>query len=280
MRTIRILRIIGLVSGATVLLLVMTVMFIPERTLFEAANRGISPYGLKLEAVSIGKAFPFGISGKGITLSSESGELLKLRSGRLSLEFLPLLAGALNFSIHADIGSGTLDSSVALLRSPSTRVVVKNVRLEDIPFFQTVAGIKASGILSGKAETNGLISKAKGYLQLEVDGADLSGIKIGEMPLPDATYRKLQGMLRINDGKASIESFTLQGDELYVRLKGALPLADPLPATPLNLSLELMPKPALLDKQKFVFLLLLKYQDTPGHYLIPVKGTLGKPQVL
>jgi len=280
MRISRILRIIGLVTGAAVLFLLLAIMFIPGRTIFEAANSGLSPYGLKLEAVSVGKAFPIGISGKGITLSSESGELLKLRSGRLGLELLPLLAGKITFSIHAEIGSGSLVSSISLLRSPSTRIEVKNVRLEDIPFFQNVAGIKASGILSGKAETKGLISKAKGYLQLEVDGADLSGIKIGEMPLPDASYRKVQGMVRINNGLASIESFTLQGDDLYVRLKGGLPLVDPLPATPLNLSLELMPKPTLLDRQKLIFLLLVKYQDTPGHYLIPVKGTLGKPQVL
>lgn len=280
MRISRILRIIGLASGSIFLFLILTVMFIPGRTLFEVANRGISPYGLKLEAVSLGKVFPLGISGKGITLSSESGELLKLRSGRLALEVLPLLAGKISFGVHAEIGSGYLDSSLSILHSPSTRVEVKNVRLEDIPFFQTVAGIKASGILSGKAESKGLISKAKGTLQVEIDGADLSGIKIGEMPLPDATYRKVQGMIRITDGKANIESFTLQGDDLYVRLKGGLPLVDPLPATPLNLSLELMPKPSLLDKQKLVFLMLVKYQDTPGHYLIPVQGTLGKPQVL
>src|SRR6185369_5455575 len=280
MRISRILRIIGLVTGAAVLFLLLAIMFIPGRTIFEAANSGLSPYGLKLEAVSFGKAFPIGISGKGITLSSESGELLKLRSGRLALELLPLLVGKVCISVRAEIGSGSLVSSMSILRSPSTKIEVKNVRLEDIPFFQTVAGIKASGILSGKAEAKGLISKAKGYLQLEVDGADLTGIKIGEMPLPDASYRKVQGMIRINNGIASIESFTLQGDELYVRLKGGLPLIDPLPATPLNLSLELMPKPSLLDKQKLIFLLLVKYQDTPGHYLIPVKGTLGKPQVL
>jgi type II secretion system protein N len=280
MRAIRILRIIGLGTGAIVLFLILTVMFIPGRTIFEVANSGLSPYGLKLEAVSFGRAFPVGIKGKGITLSSESGELLKLRSGRLNLELLPLLAGELAFSTNAEIGSGSLVASMSFLRSPATKIEVKNVRLEDIPFFQNVAGIKASGILSGKAETRGLISKAKGYLQLEVDGADLSGLKIGEMPLPDASYRKVQGMVRITGGKANIESFTLQGDDLYVRLKGALPLVDPLPLTPLNLSLELMPKPSLLEKQKLIFLLLVKFQDTPGHYQIPVKGTLGKPQVL
>jgi type II secretion system protein N len=276
----RILRTIGLATGAVVLFLIMVPLFIPASTILETANRGLSSYGLKLDAISFGKAFPIGISGKGLMLSSESGELLRLRSGRIGLNILPLLAGKLDISVRAEIGSGSLDSTISLLRNPSSKIEAKNIRLEDIPFFQTVAGVKASGILSGKVESKGVISKAKGYMQLEVDGADLSGIKIGEMPLPDASYRKVQGMVRITNGKASIESFTLQGDDLYVRLKGDLPLVDPLPATPLNLSLELMPKPSLLERQKLIFLLLVKFQDTPGHYLIPVKGTLGKPQLL
>ena len=137
----RLLQMIPVVLGVTIL--VFTIMFIPGRTLFEAANRGIAAYGLKLEAVSLGKTLPFGISGKGITLSSESGELLRIRSGRLALEILPLLAGEIALSAHAEIGSGSLDASMSLLRSPSTKITVKNIRLEDIPFFQTVAGVRS-----------------------------------------------------------------------------------------------------------------------------------------
>jgi type II secretion system protein N len=271
---------LGLTIGGAILFIFLTILFVPASVLMNAANRGLSQYGLKLGAASFGKSLPLGIKGSGITLSSESGELLNIRNGRLSLDLLPLLAGKLSISADAEIGSGTFAASLSLLRSPSTRIAVKNVRLEDIPFFQSVAGMKASGILSGKVEITGVVSKAKGYAQLEVQGAELNGIKIGEMPLPDASYRTVQGMIRVSGGKGSIESFTLQGDDLYVRLKGGLPLADPLPATPLDLSLEIMPKPSLLEKQKLVFLLLVKYLDTPGHYLIPVKGTLGKPQVL
>lgn len=275
----RICRILGGMATGTVLFVILTVFFIPGETMLRAANRGLAQYGLKLGAATFGKALPLGISGKGFILSSESGELLKLDKGRLMLEIMPLLSGRVSVAITADIGAGTLTSRLSLLRAPSAGIEIKNVRLEDIPFFQTAAGMKAAGILSGKAETTGRLASSKGYLQLEVKGVDLSGIKLGEMPLPDASYRALQGMVRIKEGKGVIESFTLEGDELYARLKGALPLADPLAATPLDLSLELMPKPALLEKQKLVFLLLLKYQDTPGHYLLPVKGTLGKPQV-
>lgn len=273
-------RLLGMAAAGVILFVFLTVLFIPGKVILGAVNRGLAQYGLKLEAAEFGKALPLGVSGRGVTLSSGAGELLKIGKGRLMLELVPLLLGKVTVSIDAEIGSGKMTSSLSLLRAPATSIEVKNVRLEDIPFFQTVAGIKAVGILSGKVETTGLLARAKGALQLEVRGVELSGIKLGAMPLPDASYRTVQGMVRINDGKGAIDSFTLQGDDLYVRLKGALPLADPLAATPLDLLLELMPKPALLEKQKLVFLLLLKFQDTPGHYLIPVKGTLGKPQVL
>ena len=280
MRVVGMLRYLGVTIGGGILFIFLTALFVPAGVLLNAANRGLSQYGLKLGAVSISKALPLGINGAGITLSSDSGELLVVRKGRLFLDLLPLLTGELRLSIDAEIGSGTVTSSISLLRAPATHIAVKNVRLEDVPFFRTVAGMKAAGILSGNVESTGVVSKAKGTVQLEVLGAELSGIQIGGMALPDASYRTVQGMIRISGGKGLIESFTLQGDELYVRLKGGLPLADPLPATLLDLQLEIMPKPALLEKQKLVFLLLLKYQDTPGHYLIPVKGTLGKPQVL
>jgi len=280
MRFAGFLRNLGFVFGGAILFILLTALFVPADVLLNAANRSLAQYGLKIGAVSFSKSLPLGIKGTGITLSSESGELLKVGKGRLSLDLLPLLTGELSLSIDAEIGSGTFVSSISLLRAPAIHMAVKNVRLEDVPFFQTVAGMKAGGILSAKVETSGVVSKAKGYIQLEVQGAELSGVKIGEIPLPDASYRTVQGMIRISGGKGTIESFTLQGDDLYVRLKGGLPFADPLPATPLDLSLEIMPKPALLEKQKLVFLLLLKYQDAPGHYLLPVKGTLGKPQVL
>jgi type II secretion system protein N len=280
MRVLWLLRGLGLTIGGVFLFIFLTALFVPTQVLLNAANRGLSQYGLTLGAASFGRSLPLGIKGTGMTLSSGSRELLKVRKGRLSLDLFQLLTGKLSLSIDAEIGSGTFVSSLSLLRSPSTNIAVKNVRLEDIPFFWSVAGMKAGGILSGKVETAGIVSKAKGFVQFEVQGADLSGISIGGMALPDASYRTVQGMIRISGGKGTIESFTLQGDDLYVRLKGGLPLADPLPATPLDLSLEIMPKPALLEKQKLVFLLLLKYQDTPGHYLLPVKGTLGKPQVL
>ena len=278
--TRRIVLTIGGSAAGLLLFIFLTILFIPASALLKTANRALAQHGLTLSAIRVGKALPLGITGEGITLSSASGELLTISRGSLYFELLPLLTGKARISTSATIGSGSLRASFTAGRAVATSINLKNIRLEDIPFFKNVAAVKASGILSGSVETTGAIARAKGAIKLEVQGAEVSGIKIGEMPLPDAAYRTVQGMIRIDGGKGVIESFTLQGDDLYARLKGALPLADPLPATPLELSLELMPKPALLERQKLIFLLLLRFQDSPGHYQIPVKGTLGKPQVL
>jgi hypothetical protein len=41
----------------------------------------------------------------------------------------------------------------------------------------------------------------------------------------------------------------------------------------------MMPKPAFLERQKFIFLLLMRYQSSPGAYSIPIRGTLAHPAI-
>jgi hypothetical protein len=51
-------------------------------------------------------------------------------------------------------------------------------------------------------------------------------------------------------------------------------------AAPLNVTLEMMPKPEFLIQQKLVFLLFARFLVTPGHYRIPITGTLQEPKIL
>jgi hypothetical protein len=72
----------------------------------------------------------------------------------------------------------------------------------------------------------------------------------------------------------------LQGDGIYMRLSGDLPDGAKGAASPLNLTLEIMPKPVFMDKQKMVFLLLAKFAASPGVYKVPIRGTLLKPVIM
>lgn len=270
---------LGATAAAILLFLYLTVMLIPSSELQNLISRAVVPYGLTLSTTSFGKALPLGIRAKGATFSSQTGKILTFDRITLKLQILPLLAGRALITCDAVIGAGTLAAEAEITRKGTLILSGNRIRLEDIPFFSTVAEAQAKGELRIKGELKGKGATSRGEFQIEARELDLRGIRISGTPLPDASYRTMQGMLKIAGGRTSMESVTLQGDGLYVRLSGDLPAGGSPAATPLNLKLELMPKPEFLENQKFIFLLLTKYMDTPGHYQLPIRGTLASPSL-
>jgi type II secretion system protein N len=268
---------VGLIA-ALFLFLVFTLCFIPDRELQALAARALQHQGYSLRAGRFGKAFPLGVQAVNLEIADDRGVLLKAEKAAIRLNLLPLLAGRLTISAQAVIGAGQVAGDYSP-RGGDTQFELRGVRLEDLPFIQTVTGARAKGVMRLQGHVKGTGKGPTGLAQLEIKGANLSGVKIGEMPLPDADYRTVQGMARASAGILTLESFTLEGEGLYVRLKGDFPLTAPPGAAPLNLTLELMPKPEFLERQKFVFLLLTKYLTTPGRYEIPIRGTLAKPAI-
>ena len=269
------------IVAAVLLLVYLTILFIPNNSLKGLVVRGLAANGYTFSAGSFSKSFPLGLEAEAVVIGIDEGPLVRVDDVNLHLRVLPLMLGRVTVTGTARIGKeGTVALKYALRPQREADVTAEKILLQDIPFFQTFAGMNAKGVFRGSALLKGLGKKQEGTVQLEARGAELANVKIGGTPLPDAAYSAIQGKLSIGSGKARLEAFTLQGEGLYVRLKGDLPITNPLSSAPLNMSLELMPKPEFLEKQKFVFLLLIKYLDTPGHYLIPVRGTLGNPSVL
>lgn len=264
----------GLPAGL-LLFFVLTACFIPDRELQGLIVRGLAREGYTFHAASFGKAFPIGLTASGIEIGDGRGPLFRADTATVHLCLLPLFAGDIRVTGKARIGSGTMDGGWSRRKGASLRA--DGVRLEDIPFFLTVTDASVKGVLQMEARLSGRQATTRGEIKLDVKGADLAGVKIGGTPLPDAGYRQVQGMLKIAGGKGTLESFSLEGEGLYVRLKGDFPLIFPLANAPLNLTLELMPKPEFLERQKFVFLLLAKYLTSPGHYEVPIKGVLSRP---
>jgi type II secretion system protein N len=225
------------------------------------------------------KAFPIGIKARDLEISDNRGSLIKLDRVSARISLASLCIGRVVVHYRAEIGNGTLEGDVSTQQNGRFSLSLDGVQLEDIPFFESVAEARVKGELNARASLQGAKGKQTGELQLWVKSAALGGVKISGMPLPDAAYDTIQGMCRVGNSKVSLESFTMQGKGLYVRLKGDMPVTAPLGAAPLNLTLELMPKPEFLESQKFVFLLLTKYLSSPGHYQIPVRGTLAKPVI-
>jgi len=269
----------AMLLAAVILFSGLVYLFFPTGRIDGAIERLLEPQGLKL-APAVHKTLLPGLGWDNMQLSSAQGALLKCDRLRVRPLLLKLLTGRAVISGSAVIGKGHLDLSYALNGKQALDLSGSDINLSEIPFFKTVLGAKMSGLLWSEGKL--LRSKAglSGDLKLEVRQLEFSGVKLGSFPLPDAGGLKTQGMIRVMDSRARLESFTLEGDGIYMRLSGDLPTGANAGSAPLNLVLEIMPKADFLEKQKLVFMLLAKFMVSPGVYRLPIRGTLLKPEIL
>ncbi len=279
MKHSRTLFICACIAAGLFLLVSLTLIFIPDSVIRDFVDHSLQNNGLTMRAVYFGKAFPLGIKARGLEISDARGRLIKLDDAVARISITSLLIGRVVVNFHADIGNGSIKGSFSHRRGNSFTFQARDVHLEDIPFFQTVTGARVKGNLNTDAVFREDGPMRNGEIRLLINGAVLNGVKIGGTPLPDASYETVQGMYRLTGNRGTLESLSLQGKGIYVRLKGEIPFVSPPGAAPLNLTLELMPKPSFLENQKFIFLVLTKYLTTPGHYQIPIRGTLAKPLI-
>jgi type II secretion system protein N len=164
--------------------------------------------------------------------------------------------------------------------SDAVSFAADGINLSDIPFFNTVLGAKSAGVIWSQGKLRRGTKGLNGEVKLEVRQLEFSGVRLGSFPLPDTSGLKTQGIVKVSDGRSRLESLTLEGDGIYMRLSGDLPFGENAGTAPLNMTLEIMPRAEFLEKQKLVFLLLTKFMTSPGVYRLPVRGTLLKPEIL
>lgn len=275
----RLARVAGLTVGGLLLFLALVYLLFPVGRINAIISRQLESQGLSLSPGARKTIIP-GLAWKNPLLSSSQGALVGCDRLAIQLRLAPLFRGRIKLGAAATVKSGHLDLEYGVTGPDVLRVQADAIDLADIPFFATVLAAKARGglwidgsVVRGKQGLNG-------ELKLEVKQLGFSGVKLGAFPLPDAENLRTQGMIRVSDGKVRLESFTLQGEGLYMRLSGDLPGGANAMSAPLNLALEIMPAPEFMEKQKLVFLVLTKFMVSPGVFRVPITGTLLQPVIL
>ena len=275
----------GLVRGAVLifawlaLFMVCIYVFFPSQRINAVIDRTLSAQGLNL-APAAHKTFLPGLGWDDALLSSQQGPLLHVDHLSVRLLLMPLLTGRIVLGSAATQGAGRLNIEQRISGRQTVQLAADKLPLSEIPLFKTVLGARVGGSLWGEGRVARGVKGWSGELKLEISQMEFSGIRMGAFPLPDAANLNSKGMVRITDGRARLESLNLQGEGVFMRLSGDLPLGVNAEAAPLDLVLEIMPKPDFLEKQKLVFLLLAKFMASPGVYRVPIKGTLLKPEIL
>jgi type II secretion system protein N len=264
---------------AIALFLILLYLFFPVRRVNMLVEQTLSSQGLALAPAARKSVLP-GLIWHNTVLTSEQGALIRFAGLNVRPLLLPLLTGRVVLRSAASIGAGHMHLDYGVTGREVLSLTTDGVGLEELPFFQSVLKARAGGHLRGKGAVVRGAKGVNGEFQFEVQQLELSGAKLGVFSLPDVSRLTSQGIIRIIDGKARLESATLQGEGIYMRLSGDIPMAAGSVAAPLNLQLDIMPKPEFLESQKLVFLLLAKYSVSPGVYRLPIRGTMLKPELI
>jgi type II secretion system protein N len=269
----------GIAAAGAALFLLFCYLTFPSAKIDAAIARVLTQQGLTLTPTVHKTVLP-GLAWDAPVLSSEQGPLVNCQRLQIRALLLPILTGRAVLAGEATIGTGHLNIRYALNGKTALDLAAKGIALADIPFFKSVLGAKAAGSLWSQGSLQRSAKGLSGDLKLEIKQLEFSGVKLGAFALPDVTNLKTQGMVKVTDGKARLESFTLEGDGVYMRLSGDIPTGANAAVTPLSMSLQIMPKADFLEKQKLVFMLLARFMTAPGIYTVPIRGTLLKPLIM
>jgi type II secretion system protein N len=275
----RLPKITGLSVAGLFLLLGLIYLFLPIDRINSLITRYLEGQGLALSPAAHKTVVP-GLAWNNLLLSSSQGTLVSCE--RLAIRPLlgPLLVGRLKLGASGIVRDGRFDLEYGLNGKEAFSLDSDGINLADIPFFKTILSAKVGGNLWIKGAALRSPKGLNGELRFELKQLEFSGVKLGGFSLPDAANLRSQGMIRITDGRLRVESFTLQGEGLHMRISGEIPSGDNAVNAPINLILEIMPKPDFMERQKLVFMLLTKFMISPGNFRIPIHGTLLKPAIL
>lgn len=266
------------VCGGLLLLPLLVPQFIPDHVIEQSMQQLLIRHGITLHATRIGTAFPLRIIGEGVSLAADTTPVLSATRLQLRLRLLPLLTGKVSCSLQVEIGQrGNVTGDLTIWPKRNGTLQVTDLDLGDLPVLSSTLGSGIHGAtkldIIFTAPDRGAVA---GDARLTIHNLVLHGVKLSGMPLPNASFPEVRGLLKLKGQTVVIDNLALQGNGIYLRLTGAVPLT---PHDNLRLALELLPTAELLRSQQSIFFLLTPYQTSPGSFKLPIGGTPVQPQL-
>lgn len=186
-------------------------------------------------------------------LKSSGQELLMLDDLRVSLNFLPLIAGKIRIKADSEQLKGFVDAGFGGIREGE--IFFSGITFDtdslDIP-----RDISFSAKVSGKA----YILNEKAEIEFKTEEIQWRKLYIAELNLPFDLLDRAKGGITAQGDKLIIKSIGFEGGRGYARLSGEINKGKT------DMSLEILPK----DWTEVYLLPLYQYKISPGVYKIPI----------
>ena len=268
-------------SFAFVLMLYITFPYgaLADRLSLEAKRSA----NLDIKIGSLGPAF-LGFTARkvAITPPKQEGQTAEPEPIVIDEVFVRPTVLPLGVAFKSSLFGGTVSGSFVPLRSrPQLLLTAKNVDLGKSGS-KAAMGLDMAGTLGASVDVTydpTDFSRSSGKVSLSGGALLINGGTVMQYDLPKVDLGQLDAEVKIDQGKATIEAFTLKGNDVEAEISGEVVLAQKLPFSSLNLKVKFKPQDDFLKRNSFIAtgLNYAMARDSKGYYTANVDRFLGNP---
>ncbi len=247
----------------------------------ESLKARLKGQGVLVSWQAIGRTFPFGVRMEMVdVVDLSTGRLvLRLDEARARIDLLSLFRGAVKFPVRARLGRGVITGGVRVrLKGAGLELEAAGMEPGAIPAVAG-AGVAVAGYVNGALSVhmpwNGCPT---GRIRLRSGRIQRDSVRFMGIPLPLGEIDEAGLNAELRECRVVVEGMWLDGVELSAKLAGEISLGTPLAASPLKMTIDVMPKGDLAGKQ-WLLSFIRDYRKSSNYYSMTVGGTIGRPVI-
>jgi len=270
-----------LLGIAGILLFMVTVITVlPDDFLYDMLRMWLRQRTtLSLNGDNFHKTFPLGFVIKRASLKNSSGELLYLDAVQANINPFSFFTGRVQINMRGSLRLGTVESNASLGgKKTIVKIYLKNIELSAIPGLRAI-GLTGTGTASGEA--NFILSRnscADGSMHIEGSDIELNGLK-GVIPLHLQEKVKFSLRTDTRDCRVKLKGLWIDGQGISSKLSGDIILANTITDSTIDLTMEISSSEEAVNRIN-ILKLLSAYKKSGNNYLLRMKGSLGRPQLM
>jgi type II secretion system protein N len=210
------------------------------------------------------KGFFYTLNIDKLSVKTSGEELISFNNIHSRINPFGLIRMRLDASIDGAMGTGKITGSAVLAKnSVQAKIDCKDVDMQEMLFLKR-AGIRGEGTISGRF----LLAHDKGRVEFVTKNAVFEPANYAGVIVPMNFFRVVTGSLNLERNAIEVVSVSLEGKNIYSRLKGVIRHGDA------DLAMEIMPSGPFLENPLFL-MEAGRYRVSPGYYVVPIRGAFS-----
>lgn len=208
---------------------------------------------------------------------------IALHVSRLTVRpsLLGLITGKKAVSFDGRLWGGSLSGKAAASEEGNTI----DARLRGLDLGQSLlgaVGLQVEGTIDELrlSATGSQLADMEGELTLNGSALQINGGEVNHFSLPKIALGDLEGQIHISAGRAEIDVFEANGEDLTARVEGSLRFADRFALSTLQTRLRFKPSEAWWEQNEMLRAgaAMALRKDDEGFHSIQLYGQLGRPR--